>query len=35
MALQDHGLESVEREVRWLGELIDHERDDRPRGRTS
>jgi DNA-binding PadR family transcriptional regulator len=26
MALQSHGLESVEREVRWLNELIDDER---------
>jgi len=26
LALQRHGLESVEREVRWLGELIDDER---------
>jgi DNA-binding PadR family transcriptional regulator len=26
MALQQHGLESVEREVRWLTELIDTER---------
>ncbi len=24
--LQEHGLESVDREVRWLNELIDHER---------
>ena len=29
--LQRHGLESVEREVRWLSGLIDAERDDRPR----
>ena len=28
--LQRHGLESVEREVRWLSGLIDRERDDRP-----
>jgi DNA-binding PadR family transcriptional regulator len=26
MALQNHGLDSVEREVRWLNELIDDER---------
>jgi DNA-binding PadR family transcriptional regulator len=26
LALQEHGLESVEREVRWLSELIDTER---------
>jgi len=26
LALQNHGLESVEREVRWLNELIDDER---------
>ncbi|RKS80383.1 DNA-binding PadR family transcriptional regulator [Motilibacter peucedani] len=26
LALQNHGLDSVEREVRWLGELIDDER---------
>lgn len=26
LELQRHGLESVEREVRWLDELIDHER---------
>ncbi|HEX5017978.1 MAG TPA: PadR family transcriptional regulator [Actinomycetes bacterium] len=26
IALQNHGLESVEREVRWLNELIDDER---------
>ncbi len=26
LALQQHGLESVEREVRWLNELIDDER---------
>ena len=28
--LQQHGLESVEREVRWLSELIDDERRRRP-----
>ena len=27
--LQRHGLESVEREVRWLNELIEHETNDR------
>jgi DNA-binding PadR family transcriptional regulator len=27
--LQQHGLESVEREVRWLNELIEHETNDR------
>jgi DNA-binding PadR family transcriptional regulator len=26
LALQQHGLETVEREVRWLDQLIDHER---------
>jgi len=26
--LQEHGLESVDREVRWLTELIEHERSD-------
>lgn len=26
LKLQEHGLDSVEREVRWLGELIDSER---------
>jgi hypothetical protein len=26
LALQQHGLESVERDVRWLEELIDSER---------
>ena len=26
LMLQEHGLDSVEREVRWLGELIDSER---------
>jgi DNA-binding PadR family transcriptional regulator len=30
--LQEHGLESVDREVRWLTELIEHERSDRPSG---
>lgn len=33
LELQRHGLESVEREVRWLGELIDSERGGRPAGR--
>ncbi|WP_375497989.1 PadR family transcriptional regulator [uncultured Jatrophihabitans sp.] len=28
--LHDHGLESVDREVRWLDELIEHERTERP-----
>ncbi|MCW2494809.1 PadR family transcriptional regulator [Jatrophihabitans sp.] len=28
--LQVHGLESVDREVRWLTELIEHERSDAP-----
>jgi DNA-binding PadR family transcriptional regulator len=31
--LQQHGLESVDREVRWLNELIEHERTDRTAGR--
>ena len=30
LALHQHGLESVEREVRWLSELIDDERRARP-----
>ncbi len=30
LELQRHGLESVEREVRWITELIDHERVGRP-----
>lgn len=29
LELQRHGLEQVEREVRWLDDLIDHERSDR------
>lgn len=29
--LHEHGLESVDREVRWLTELIEHERSDAPR----
>ena len=28
--LHEHGLESVDREVRWLDELIQHERSDAP-----
>ena len=35
LALQEHGLESVEREVRWLNELIATERDDSPSSRES
>ena len=37
LELQRHGLESVEREVRWLDELIDHERHaaDTPRPKTA
>ena len=31
LALQRHGLDSVDREVRWLTELIDSERDDNAR----
>jgi len=30
LELQQHGLESVEREVRWLNELIQHEREQPP-----
>jgi DNA-binding PadR family transcriptional regulator len=30
--LHEHGLESVDREVRWLNELIEHERSDRQPG---
>ena len=30
--LHEHGLESVDREVRWLNELIDHERSDAENG---
>jgi DNA-binding PadR family transcriptional regulator len=30
--LHEHGLESVDREVRWLNELIEHERSDRTPG---
>ncbi len=33
LELQRHGLESVEREVRWLNELIDSERVGKPRAR--
>ncbi|MBM7331503.1 hypothetical protein JS562_52665, partial [Agrobacterium sp. S2] len=29
LELQRHGLEQVEREVRWLDDLIDHERSNR------
>ena len=35
LALQEHGLESVEREVRWLNELIATEREDSPSSRGS
>jgi len=31
LQLQEHGLESVEREVRWLNELIATERSGGPR----
>lgn len=31
LELQQHGLDSVDREVRWLSELIDHEKVDRTR----
>ena len=30
--LHEHGLESVDREVRWLTELIEHERSDAANG---
>jgi DNA-binding PadR family transcriptional regulator len=30
LQLQEHGLDSVEREVRWLTELIDSERSNQP-----
>jgi hypothetical protein len=30
--LHEHGLESVDREVRWLNELIEHERSDAEHG---
>jgi DNA-binding PadR family transcriptional regulator len=33
LQLQEHGLESVDREVRWLTELIETERESRPRAR--
>ena len=33
LELQRHGMESVEREVRWLNELIESERTGRGRGR--
>jgi DNA-binding PadR family transcriptional regulator len=32
LQLQEHGLDSVEREVRWLSELIDTERAEQARG---
>jgi DNA-binding PadR family transcriptional regulator len=32
LALQRHGLEGVEREVRWLTELIEHEQNERRAG---
>ncbi|MGZ4591158.1 MAG: helix-turn-helix transcriptional regulator [Actinomycetes bacterium] len=35
LELQRHGLESVEREVRWLNELIETERQDQPAPRDS
>ncbi|MDP3714267.1 MAG: PadR family transcriptional regulator [Mycobacteriales bacterium] len=35
LQLQEHGLESVEREVRWLTELIDAERSNVPSQRTT
>ena len=35
LELQRHGLESVEREVRWLTDLIDAERSGRPHGPAS
>ncbi len=35
LELQRHGLESVEREVRWLSELIDNERLGRPEPRAT
>ena len=34
-ALQNHGLDSVEREVRWLNELIDDERNRKQTSTTS
>jgi len=33
LQLQEHGLESVDREVRWLTELIETERQNKPRTR--
>ena len=33
--LHEHGLESVDREVRWLTELIEHERSDGPSNGTA
>ena len=35
LQLQEHGLESVEREVRWLTELIETERSEDPRAASS
>ncbi|WP_019631620.1 PadR family transcriptional regulator [Actinomadura atramentaria] len=35
LELQNHGLESVEREVRWLNELIGRERAEQEQARTS
>jgi DNA-binding PadR family transcriptional regulator len=35
LALQRHGLECVEREVRWLNELIENENENNRRGGTS
>jgi DNA-binding PadR family transcriptional regulator len=35
LALQQHGLESVQREVRWLAELIDLERQGGPLGQST
>jgi DNA-binding PadR family transcriptional regulator len=35
LALQRHGLEGVEREVRWLSELIEHENNERRGGSPS
>lgn len=35
LELQRHGLDACEREVRWLSELIDSERDDHKRSRSN
>ena len=35
LQLQEHGLEAVEREVRWLTELLETEREKHPPGRTT